>query len=411
MARRKADKPDTVTLDELPLELQVPHDVARRMDALRPRLESAQEVIARGERPLDSAKREEMYVQRQAQKRGHVTMTEVDGRERIIGLDDILSIRFLARGLLASRSVARVEIPALSHFGTGFLVSPDLMMTNNHVLPSKIVAGQAQVCFEMFDPLGRLTDCRELRLDPERFFFTDPVLDVTVVGLLDTAETREGTADLGWHPMISQQGKIRVGDPVNILQHPGGRSKSIVVHNSNLLHLEDGPGPEDPAMVDAAKLRDPFLWYSSDTERGSSGAPVFNCNWEVVGVHHRSVPKTNARGELLASDGSPIDRAAFTANPDLALWVANEGTRTSRIVAALGRAEFERALETQLRDRLLVLWEESRGHNHGIEAGARAAPPATRRADATLLTEAAQGLVVQPAAGGAFTVQITVRPG
>ena len=107
----------------------------------------------------------------------------------------------------------------------------------------------------------------------------------------------------------------------------------------------------------------------------------------------------------------PIDRAAFTANPDLALWVANEGTRTSRIVAALGRAEFGRALETQLRDRLLVLWEELRGHNHGIEAGARAAPPANRRADATLLTEAAQGLVVQPTAGGAFTVQITVRPG
>lgn len=70
--------------------------------------------------------------------------------------------------------------------------------------------------------------------------------------------------NFGWHVLLAIQGKIRVGDPVNIIQHPHGEEKAVVVHNSHFLHLENGTNSEQ------------FCWYSGDTEKGSSGAPVFN---------------------------------------------------------------------------------------------------------------------------------------
>lgn len=400
-AKRKTN----ATLKNIPAEFRIPEDVAERIGDLRPTLDKAATLIARGQRPADTPEREAQFAKRQKIRSGNtVRLPQYDGRERKIGADDILSLRFLSRGLLAARSIARIDIGPLG-FGTGFLVAPDLLMTNNHVLATPMIAGQATISFEMFDGGGKLSECREVELDPERFFFTDETLDVTIVALSETPECRERIKDLGWHPMIAQQGKIRVGDPVNIIQHPGGRSKSVVVHNSNLLHLEDG----DPQQDDAAALRDPFLWYTTDTERGSSGAPIFNNEWEVVGVHHRSVPKTNERDELIDALGEPIDATDFAANPELAQWTHNEGTRTSRIVSALEQAEFPRTGLTRIRDEVLLLWEESRGRNRGLEAAARTAPGNAATLVPAVMTEAILG--TNPVQVGGYTIQITLRPG
>ena len=63
-----------------------------------------------------------------------------NGLERVFGTSDLLSINFLARGMQAAAAVARlrVRLPDGSGewFGTGFLVAPGLLMTNNHVLPN-----------------------------------------------------------------------------------------------------------------------------------------------------------------------------------------------------------------------------------------------------------------------------------
>ena len=58
--------------------------------------------------------------------------------ERIIGRDDLFPISYLEAGLQAANPVCRIVIcdrigRVLGH-ATGFLVSPSLLLTNNHVL-------------------------------------------------------------------------------------------------------------------------------------------------------------------------------------------------------------------------------------------------------------------------------------
>jgi V8-like Glu-specific endopeptidase len=62
------------------------------------------------------------------------------------------------------------------------------------------------------------------------------------------------------------------GDLVNIIQHPEGRSKEIVIFNNQL-----------------ETLYKDFLVYTSDTQPGSSGSPLFNARWELIGLHQAAL--------------------------------------------------------------------------------------------------------------------------
>ena len=69
---------------------------------------------------------------------------------------------------------------------------------------------------------------------------------------------------------------------------------------------------------------DHFIHYSTDTEPGSSGAPVFNDQWQVLALHHKAVPAASADA---AQDADPV-------------WIANEGVRISAIFELLERNRF-----------------------------------------------------------------------
>ncbi|MGI0493533.1 trypsin-like peptidase domain-containing protein [Alkalinema pantanalense CENA528] len=62
------------------------------------------------------------------------------------------------------------------------------------------------------------------------------------------------------------------GDPVHIIQHPSGRPKEIVLFNNTFTTLYDS-----------------FLEYETDTEPGSSGSPLFNNQWELLGIHQGAI--------------------------------------------------------------------------------------------------------------------------
>jgi hypothetical protein len=247
---------------------------------------------------------------------------EPDALERVIGTSDLMGVAFLERGLSVSRTVARVWVDFSagqpSGYGTGFMVSPRLLMTNNHVLPDAKIAAASKVEFNYQLGLdGNPTPTVLFGLLPGAFFLTDVELDYAVVAVDPTLRSGGKTAlpDFGFNPMLEEEGKAVTAQWVNIIQHPGGGYKQLALRENQLVDISEK-----------------YLTYRTDTAPGSSGSCVMNDRWEVVGLHHSGVPARNSRGDILATDGSVWTSAM---GDDKVKWVANEGIRISRIIASL----------------------------------------------------------------------------
>jgi len=237
-------------------------------------------------------------------------------KERMIGQNDLMSVSYLEFALQVSHSVCRIVLRnrggRVSGYGTGFLVSPRLILTNNHVLPLIEEARTALAEFNYEnDMTGTIKKSLGYELDPSALFITDPQLDYTLVAVKERADFPM-LHSLGWNTLIEEEGKVIIGEYVNIIQHPSGEPKQLALRENRLVDLLDN-----------------FLHYHTDTAPGSSGSPIFNDQWEVVGIHHSGVPKTDEQGNYLSVDGSIW-------NPDMGEeqidWLANEGTRISRII-------------------------------------------------------------------------------
>jgi len=200
--------------------------------------------------------------------------TREDLLEAIINTPDFVGTRYLDEGVAAARAVARVVIKddrgRLIGYGTGSMISPNLMLTNHHVLDTAQAAATSQVEFDYQDGIdGKLLNVTTFGLDPDRFFLADEALDFAIVAV------RAGTEELapfGFNRLIKSDGKVLVGEFVTIVQHPRGEKKQVALRENRVI---DGP--------------DRYVHYSADTEPGSSGSPVFNDQWEVVALHHASV--------------------------------------------------------------------------------------------------------------------------
>lgn len=287
-------------------------------------------------------------------------LDDFDPNEAMIGeTGDILSTETLETGILVRRMVVQI-VKQNGKDATGFFIGNSLLMTNAHVIKAEADAiGPQVVCGNQatfYDPNPIFFD--HFRMAPDRFFWTDENLDITVVAVKDPRlhipETDPEVNDFGYMPLIKQQGKAIHGDPLNIFHYPGAQRQRVTLHNGNLAYLDDG-----------SEL-DPFFWHTCDTQRGSSGAPVLNRHWQVVGVHSKGVPDINKKGELLDRDGKTIAEARLSQKPFIVNWVANQGTRASRIVTALEQAELNEAMST-IRDDLLALWSQPDSWLRGIE--------------------------------------------
>lgn len=75
--------------------------------------------------------------------------------EKIINTADFVGVRYLDAGAAAARSIGRVNIRdargTLQGYGTGFLVSPTLLLTNHHVLPTADTARSSVIEFDYQD--------------------------------------------------------------------------------------------------------------------------------------------------------------------------------------------------------------------------------------------------------------------
>jgi endonuclease G len=240
--------------------------------------------------------------------------------ERIINGENFLGVRFLALGQRAARAIARIDIrtpDGRSGSGTGSLVTSRLLLTNNHVLQSSDWARRSNAVFDFEDDLdNKPRPTVAFELDPEAFFFTNKNFDFTLVAVKTTAlHTGVSLDNYGFNPLDDTLGKITIGEPINIIQHPSGLLKQVVLQENRLLDI-----PEDPPG---------WLHYESDTMPGSSGAPLFNNRWEMVGLHHSGWPKRDEQGRILTVNDELWSREMG----ELAIkWLGNEGARVSQIL-------------------------------------------------------------------------------
>jgi hypothetical protein len=205
------------------------------------------------------------------------------------------------------------ELMRLIPFGTGLLVGRNYLLTNHHVLgnPEETNNFIAEFGYEK-DILGRNIEPILYQLN-SNFFYTNHELDYTLIkvnkgGVNGSLEGEAGDY-FGWIPMVedprviapslskeqaemyhitdklSSEAKERLysprflgtpsglpGEPVNIIQHPKGKRKEIVLSNNRL-----------------QKISQNFLYYEADADFSSSGSPVLNQQWQLVGLHHAAV--------------------------------------------------------------------------------------------------------------------------
>jgi V8-like Glu-specific endopeptidase len=243
--------------------------------------------------------------------------------EGIVEQDDSVWLSFFDCGLRAARSVGRVvEAPRrqpVVPIGTGSLVTDRLLLTNHHVVrtPDEAAGMAVEFAYE-YDEDGEPRKEDRWPLAPGDFFVTDPELDYTLVAVT-LRDGRPPGETHGCIPLIEQTGKAVIGEVLNVIHHPVGERKRVSLRFNRMVAEDD-------------------LWlrYESDTRAGSSGAPVFNDQWEMVALHHGGVSATDDEGFELTRDGR---RWTPDMGEDAVAYVGNEGARVSRILRSLRGAD------------------------------------------------------------------------
>lgn len=179
------------------------------------------------------------------------------------------------------RSVARFEPQPLAesraNYGTGFLVAPDILMTNWHVVEASLCGARdpkgVVVRFDCeVDASGAETSGRVCGLADDWDCGHSALvgLDYALIRLKDAPG--EDPTGGGTRGFVRLDGTHRPNpdEPLIVLQHPDAMP----------LKLSIGTVTE----VDANGRR---VQYSANTMGGSSGSPCFNAALEPVAMHHR----------------------------------------------------------------------------------------------------------------------------
>jgi hypothetical protein len=218
--------------------------------------------------------------------------------------------------------VCRIEVdtPRGTVFGTGFLLGPDVLMTNYHVL-DRVITGKlppTAVTFR-FD-YKRLsadvisqgatftlaadwlldhspTSDIDLRPEPKNGVPAADELDYALVRLEGTPGARPvgskpdpNAPKRGWIP-IGPATALDTGTPMLILQHPDSAPLKLALDMAGILG------------ENANRTR---VKYSVNTEGGSSGAPCFNTEWDLVALHHSGDPNFDPDHRPGYNEGIPL---------------------------------------------------------------------------------------------------------
>jgi len=178
--------------------------------------------------------------------------------------------------IATARQSVVVYISVGNGTGTGFYAKYNdkhCIVTNNHVITS---AGEARTASCYFDFEAGRRGQKEIKLKPDGLFLTFPdPYDFTIVQVADARQVAQ-RPPIPLHPK-----QVKKGDTIIIVQHPGGSPKTQTT--GKITSFLDWQDKGDMA-------------YTADTLPGSSGSPVFDSAWNLVGIHHHGDGRARVNG-------------------------------------------------------------------------------------------------------------------
>ncbi len=251
--------------------------------------------------------------------------------EARIGREGPRKLRWLRKGFEAARSIARVFIKGTSEgkgHGTGFLIRGSvlcqklgdelLLLTNEHVISrvadqSAIAPEWAELRFDEMPELNRIELGEIVAFEPR----TD--LDFCLVRLKSVPDGLQPItiASLDWLP-ANLSDLITPRRKAYVIGSPGGGDLSISLDDAEITDL-GYRRKDEPEQI--------FMHYRTPTEPGSSGSPVFNDDWLVIGLHHAGLNRSH--------EGNPAPHRALSGRNGFN-W-ANEGIALGAIARSITR--------------------------------------------------------------------------
>jgi hypothetical protein len=231
--------------------------------------------------------------------------TSEESLEKIFGDTRFVGLPWYRTGLERCRAVARVETESADGIGTGFLVAgpalhpalpPLVLLTNGHVIPEGLDPQDAFVAFHGVDadgapePAGAGAAAGEPRFRVRRLLWHEP----SAAPGLDTSILELAAYPPGVDPLPVADDLPRLGGRTSQRAYIIGHPRGLETPQYSL---------QDNVILD---YDDVLLHYRSPTEPGSSGSPVFDNQWRLIGLHHAGRTDTprlhNAGGTYAANE-------------------------------------------------------------------------------------------------------------
>ena len=238
--------------------------------------------------------------------RGGVAVAGVDAKPSSAGLQKIIRDENPSLDIAAWRTrltqlesrVCRIDIDGRPK-GTGFLVGPELVLTNFHVvediISGKKVSASVSCLFDYkvladnkLNPGTRVQlaadkgvlasspySAAEKAAKPDSVLPTEDELDFALLRLDRAFANEPEAAPRGHEVLPSVAAEFKEGQGIIIAQHPAGAPMKLAIDTQSVIGVN----------ANGTRVR-----YKTNTEGGSSGSPVFDMLWNLSALHHYGDP-------------------------------------------------------------------------------------------------------------------------
>jgi len=202
-----------------------------------------------------------------------------DSAAVIIGSVDWVDVIALAEGSAAranASAVAYLSIPAAGSRCTGFLIAPNVLMTNHHCIPTADAARGVEASFRY-----QTGAAAEAPVDCSTFIGNDATLDFALLQCAGRPGDQYGVVGLEARAARSAE-------------------RVYVVHQNCDYYTDSSCAPTKKYSAGVVRQTGNEIGHDADTLGGSSGSPLFaEGSHAVIGLHHAGAGNGgNGRGSI-----------------------------------------------------------------------------------------------------------------